>query len=250
MKTFKIVLGFLLLYGVGKEYINASRQLGSLISPGIIIATLIFLILATWLIGSAFSARKFTFLSFEFVKFFFISFVFFAAVAIFSLGSKSEAKNFVTINELKIPLGKCIDGNKKIIPNYEDREEYCRCFVEKITNDSDLKKKYQDDLINDKVTEVFEKIKSNPKFQELGIKDCASSIKMKWTEYLANSMKKNWKKELLGSEFETTNNVDKYCDCLLNEFQKHPLHKVIEQGYTESQEGIDIIEKCTSLSLK
>ncbi|WPR76265.1 hypothetical protein [Algoriphagus sp. NG3] len=86
MKIFKIIIGFLLLIGAGREFIDASRQLGSLFSPGIIIGILIMLVLSTWLIGSGFSAGKFKFKSFEFIKFFVISFMTFAIVALFSLG--------------------------------------------------------------------------------------------------------------------------------------------------------------------
>ncbi|WP_157963332.1 hypothetical protein [Algoriphagus litoralis] len=86
MKTFKIIIGFLLLIGAGREFINASRQLGSLFSPGLIIGVLIMLIFSTWLIGSGFSPEKFRFKSYEFIKFFAISFVTFAVVAILSLG--------------------------------------------------------------------------------------------------------------------------------------------------------------------
>jgi len=228
LKTFKIIIGFLLLFGAGREYIDASRQLGSLFSPGIIIGILIMLILSTWLIGSGFSVRKFKFKSFDFVKFFIISFVTFTIVAIFSLGSKVVPSNFVEINGLKIPLGKCIDGNRRIIPDEKEREEYCRCFIEKITNEPELKSKYQKKLEDDKVNDVFKEIQSSSKFLELGIEDCMSSVKMKWTDNIANSMKRNWEKELIGTEFESTNDIEKYCDCLVDEYRKFPLDKIME----------------------
>ena len=250
MKTFKIIIGFLLLFGAGREYIDASRQLGSLFSPGIIIGILILLILSTWLIGSGFSVRKFKFKSFEFVKFFIISFVTFAIVAFFSLGSKVVPSNFVEINGLRIPLGKCIEGNRRIIPDAKEREEYCKCFIEKITNEPELKSKYQEKLENDKVNDVFKEIQTSPRFLELGIEDCMTSIKMKWTDYLANSMKRNWKKELVETEFEETNDIDKYCDCLLDEYRQYPLDKIIEDGFTESKEALEIDEKCTKQSKK
>ncbi len=239
-----------MLYGAGREYIDASRQLGSLFSPGIIIGMLIMLTFSTWLIASGFSVRKFKFKSFEFVKFFIISFVTFAIVAIFSLGSKVVPSNFVEINGLKIPLGKCIDGNRRIIPNEKEREEYCKCFIEKITNEPELKSKYQKKLENDKVNDVFKEIQSSPKFLELGIEDCMSSIKMKWTDNIANSMKRNWKKELVGTEFETTNDIEKYCDCLVDEYRKFPLDKIMEDGFAESKEAVEIDDKCTKQSKK
>ncbi|SMC87880.1 hypothetical protein [Cellulophaga tyrosinoxydans] len=250
MKTLKIIIGFLLLYGAGKEYIDASTQLGSFYEISIIIPIFLLIILCTWLIGSGFSVRKFKFKSFEFVKFFIISFVTFATVAIFSIGSKIIPSNFVVINGIKVPLGKCIDGNRRIIPDEKEREEYCKCFIEKITNQPELKSKYQKKLEDDKVNDVFKEIQSSPKFLELDIEDCMSSIKMKWTDNIANSMKRNWKKELIGTEFESTNDIEKYCDCLVDEYRKFPLEKIMEDGFAESKEAVEIDEKCTKQSEK
>lgn len=243
-------MGFLLLFGAGREFIHASRDLGTLFSPGIIIGSLIMIILSTWLIGSGFSVRKFKFKSFDFLKFFIISFVTFVFVAIFSLGSLVIPSHFVEINGLKIPLGKCIDGNRRIIPDEKERKEYCKCFVEKILNEPELKLKYQVKLENDKVNEVFKEFQKSPKFLQLGIENCMTSIKMKWTDNLANSMKRNYKNRLLGTEFELTNDIDKYCDCLINEYRKFPLDKIMEDEFVESKETIEIDEKCTNLSLK
>lgn len=248
MKRFKILIGFALLFGAGREYIDASRQLGSLLSPGIIVGVLLTLVLSTWLIGSGFSVRKFQFKSFEFVKFFIISFVTFAIVAFLSLDSKTAPSRFVEINGLKIPLGKCIEGNRRIIPDEKDREGYCKCIIEKITNDPELKLKYQEKLKNDKFNDVFKDIQTNTKFKDLDFEVCMSSITMKWTDNIANSMKENLVNELIGTEFEGTNNIDKYCDCLINEYRKFPLNKILEDKFIESKEATEIDEKCLKQS--
>ncbi len=49
------------------------------------------------------------------------------------------------------------------------------------------------------------------------MEDCLSDLGIQWTDNLANSLKKNWKKELAGTEFDKTNNLDIYCDCLVKE---------------------------------
>ena len=250
MKIFKIILGFFLLFGAGKEYVNASRELGSFYDIGIIIPIVLFLILCTWLIGSGFSVRKFKFKSFEFMKFFIISFVTFAIVAIFSLGAKVVPSDFVEINGIKIPLGKCIDGNRRIIPDETERKKYCECFAEKIIYNPELKEKYQTYLEDNRIDKIFKEIQTNTKFSELTIEDCLSSIEMKWTDNLANSMKVNWKKELIGTEFEQTNNLDEYCNCLINEYRKYPLSKIMEDGFNESNEAIEIDQKCSKQTEK
>lgn len=163
---------------------------------------------------------------------------------------KPVARNFVMINELKIPIGECIDGNVRVIPDIKEREEYCKCFIDKITSDLRLKKKYQNHLINNKVTYVFKEVQSSQEFLDLGIKDCIFVVEMKWTDILVKSMKRNWKKELEGTELELTNNIDVYCDCLLDEFQKYPLEEIKQEGYLESEKAINIFEKCRSKSLK
>ena len=154
------------------------------------------------------------------------------------------------INGLKIPLGKCIDGNIRIIPDEKERAEYCRCYVEKITNDPELKLRYQQELENDHLNEVMNEVQLSPKFIELGIEDCMSSVKVKWTNSLANSMKQNWKKELKGSDFELTNDIDEYCDCVIDEYRKLPLNQVIEDGFNESEDATKIDGKCSKLSEK
>jgi len=208
------------------------------------------LTLSTWLIGSGFSVRKFQFKSFEFLKFFIISFVTFAFVAFFNLGANLAPTHILEINGLKVPLGKCIEGNRRIIPDEKEREEYCKCFIEKITNDTQLKSKYQEQLETNKVNEVFEEIQESPKFQDLGIEDCMTSVQMKWSDNLANSMKQNWKMELSGTEFENTNDIDKYCDCLIEEYRQFPLDEIMEDDFAESQKASEIDEKCRKQSEK
>jgi hypothetical protein len=63
-------------------------------------------------------------------------------------------------------------------------------------------------------------------------------------------MKENWKKELNGTEFEETNNIEDYCDCLINEYKNHPLNKIVEDGFNESEIGISIDSLCTEESKK
>jgi len=250
LRTLKIIIGFLLLFGSGKEYINASQELGSFYNISILIPILLFLLLCTWLIGSGFSKREFKFKSFEFLKFFIISFVTFTIVASFSLLSKVVPSDFVEINGLQIPLGDCIDGSRRIIPDEMERENYCKCFIEKITDDPVLKSKYKEKLKNNEAASVIKEVQSNPGFIELGIENCLKAVKMKWTDNIANSMKRNWKKELIGTEFEITNDVDKYCDCVIDEYQKFPLDKIMEDEFSQSKEALEIDQRCSKQSEK
>ncbi|WP_298238439.1 hypothetical protein [uncultured Algibacter sp.] len=250
MKTFKIIIGFLLLYGAGKEYLNASRQLDTPYDIGILIAILLLLLLSTWLIGSGFSKRKLKFKSFEFLKFFIISFVALAFFVIVSLGSKVIPSNFAEINGITVPLGKCMDGNQRIIPDKQERLSYCKCFAEKVLNDSTLKSKYRRKLENDDFLKVIAEIQKSQIFLELGFENCMKSVKMEWTNNLANSMKEKLKKQLIGTEFENTNDIEKYCDCMIKEYRKLPINKIMEDGFMISDKALEIDKRCTIESVK
>ena len=250
MKTLKIITGFLLLFGVGKEYVNASRDLGSFFLPSIIIPVLLFLILCTWLIGSGFSVRKFKFKSFAFLKFFIISFVTFLFAGIWSLGAKVVPSNFVEINELKVPLGKCIHGTRRLLPDENKRADYCKCLVEKITTIPELKEKYKELLEGNKVLDVLADVQNDPKYLDLRIESCFQVAQMEWTDELAAGMKRNWEKEFSGTEFEQTNDIDKYCNCLIEKYRLYPLNEILSDEFVKSEKALKIEEECTTASGK
>ena len=244
------MLGFILLFGIGKEYAQASRDLGTFVSPGIIIAVILFLLLCTWLIGSGFSKRKLKFKSFEFLKFFIITFIGFASISFFSLILTVVPSNFVEINGIKVPLSKCMDGSKGMIPNKNESEKYCLCLTKKITSDSSLVNKYQSELESGRIDDILIELQNTDIFVELDLESCFNVVEIEWTNNLTESMKENLKMELNGSEFEKTNNIEKYCDCLINEYKKYPLNKVIEDGFNESEIGIFIDSLCIEKSKK
>ena len=250
MKTIKIIIGIIVLYGAGTEYISASRELGTLFSPGIIIGILLLLTLATWLIGSGFTSGKFKFKSFDFLKFFIISFVTFGIVAFFSLAAKVTPSHYVNIQGVKIPLGKCIDGSRRIIPDENERETFCKCFIEKIMNEPELKAKYQAKLESNRALDVFQEIQESEMFLKLSLENCMTAVKMKWTDTFVEGMKSTWKDQLLGTEFENTNDIDKYCDCLATEYRNYPIETILEDDFAESAEAREIADKCTEISLK
>ena len=250
MNVFKIVLGFIILFASGAEYINAGRQIGSFHSPVIVIMCLLSILLATWLIGSGFTLKKFKFKSFNFIKFLIISIITFLLSAFFNLGTDKTPTNIVKINGLEIPLGDCLTGNKNIIPELAKRKEYCNCLVEKITNQPELKQKFKIELENNKILDVLKEVYSNPDYTFLNVEDCMNSIDMNWTDQLANSMKSNWKQQLKETEFEQTNNVEIYCDCLNEEYRKFPLSDVMKDEFMESPVASEIMDKCSIQSLR
>lgn len=250
MRTFKVIIGFLLLFGMATAYVQASIDMGSFFSPAIIAAAFTMLVFSTWLIGSGFSVRKFRFKSFEFVRFFIISFTIFIIATMFGYRKNASPTNFVHVNGLDIPLGTCIRGHKLLIPDKAEREKYCKCIVEKLTDDDSLKLKYQKQLLENKIVAVIKEMEASPDFLGIDVKECTGFIHVEWNDHIANAMKERFKNQLVGTEFEETNDIDHYCDCLLDEYQKIPLNTIANEGFYESTEALEIDDKCIEKSKK
>lgn len=204
----------------------------------------------TWLIGSGFSKRKLKFKTFEFLKFFSISFVTFGLSAFINIGAARVPSNFVTINGIDIPLGECMAGNGRLIPDFEERMEYCSCFVEKVIEDPVLNSQYQDDLVNNKFHLVFKKIQMDDVLLQYGFDQCMQSVKMEWTDVVEKSMKKSCEKELVGTGFEQTNDIESYCSCLVEGYKAFPLNQLNDEGFNERHEIITIDSLCVESSIK
>ena len=250
MRILKIIIGFLLLYGAGTEYVAASREVGSWYSAGVIGGVITMLLICTWLIGTGFSNSKYKLNKTQIAKYLVISIALFSLIAFIKMGTYVVPKNFVEINGLKVPIGKCIDGNRRLISDKKKREDYCKCFVEKITAVPEFKEKYQDQLESDKIMEVFKDVQNDPKYLDLRIEECFELAQMEWTDELAEAMKRNWKKELTGTEFEQTNDIEKYSDCLIEKYRKFPFQEIMSDGFAESEEAIAIDEECIKASEK
>ena len=250
MKALKIIIGFLLIFGAGKEYIIASSEVGSLLSPGIVMAVILMLFFSTWLIGSGFSSKSLKSDPKAYIKFFIIALVTFVIVAIVALGARAMPGHYIESNGLRVPIKRCIEGNKRIIPNEKERVLFCTCLVEKITENPRFKSKYQSALENNRINEVYTELKNSLMFSELGIQGCFSQLEMKWTDGIENSIRKNLKQELSGTNFNTTNNIEKYCDCIIDAYRKLPLQDVLDSEFSGSVRAIEIQVQCELKSKK
>lgn len=239
-----------MLYGAGAEYVDASREFGSWYSAGAIGGTITMLLICTWLIGTGFTNSKYKLTKIQIAKYLGISLALFTLFAFIKIGTYIVPNNFVEINGLKVPIGKCIDGNRELIPDEKKRADYCKCFIEQITAIPELKEKYRNQLENDKIMEVFKDVRKNPNYLDLDIGYCNEVVQMEWTDKLAEAMKQNWKKEFAGTRFEQTNDIEKYSDCLIEKYRKYPLREIMSDGFAESEQAIAIEEECTKASEK
>ncbi len=250
MKVIKIILSIILLFGIGKEYGRSSIELGTYFHPLILPLTVVLFLLCTWLLGSAFSKSKFSLNWSSALKSISITSIIFVSSVFLGISDGLKPSDLETINGIRIPLGKCINGNKDFIANKDDRKAYCRCYVEKITNDPILKEKYTSHLESNRVDFVIQEIQAGDDFFRLEIESCAQLVNLTWTKEFEIELLKSWEKELNGTEFGTTNNIEKYCSCLLEKYKQHPLKEILSTEFMLSEQALEADKFCTELSLK
>lgn len=249
MRIVKIVVGILLLWGIASEYVNASRELVTWFSPWIIISALSMLLICAWLFGTALTHSKYKISKTQFIKYYAIITIVFIPL-VFLRASINLPSHFVEVGSKKIPLGQCIQGSVRMIKNPEDREIYCQCLADKLSNDTVLKIKYQKRLEKGELLQVLQELKDNEQYLDMKFEECMSSVKMTWTDVMARSAKAELKASLVGSEFEQTNNLDLYCDCLIEEYRKYPFDSIQSETFMVSETAIDIDNRCTQISTK
>jgi hypothetical protein len=76
------------------------------------------------------------------------------------------------------------------------------------------------------------------------------NIDISWSTEIKSEAKKIWKQELDNSDFSKTNDVEKYCDCLLNEFEKFPSSEALSENFLLTEKGSLIEKNCISESKK
>jgi hypothetical protein len=192
MKIFKIILALLLIYGVGQEYINASKQLFSFFDPGIIVVVLLMLTLCAWLLGSGIAGEKFTLKSWQFLKYFGLSFIVFILVAFMSMATFRFAPEIVNVNGVSVDIAEFMNGSKRIIPDEKQRRQYCICVVTKLTADKDLVEKYQAEFESGKFSNAINAIQNGVDTDKYNLQECAASVTdLQWTTDFENGARRN-----------------------------------------------------------
>lgn len=78
-----------------------------------------------------------------------------------------------------------------------------------------------------------------------------STVKFTITPYMAAGMKKKMKQELIGSEIEQNNDVDKYCDCIINSLQSDfTVQEIMRDKFNETEKYTQVVEKCLKSTTK
>lgn len=249
MKIFKVILGLLLIYSIGKEYINASKQLLSFFELGSILAVLLLLPLSAWLIGSGISKEKFNLNSWQFFKYLGGTFIIFLVVAFISLISFKYEPEIVRVNGLDVDIAEFMIGTKRIIPDKEQRRDYCICIVTKLTADKKLVDENKADFESGKFSKLIMTLKSSPDALKYNLQECMSSVSnIHWTPEFENGMRTNLIKKLSDLNSSSKNDVHKYCDCLIEEYKKVSIQELTNSDFQFSEKGLKIDSICNSIS--
>ena len=249
MNKFKIVIGFLLLYGIGQEYINASKQFLTFLDPTIIILCLLMLVLCAWLIGSGFSKEKIKIKSFQFAKYYGLSFIIFLLIAFVSLMTYKFEPEIVKVNGIDVDIAEFMNGTKKIVPDENQRREYCICVVTKLTGDKDLIEKYKHEFEIGKFSKVIIDIQTGSTVNKYNLNECFGSLSsIQWTPAFEKGMRASLINQIRQLDISKTNDTTKYCDCLMDQYKKIPITELTNSDFPQSQKNATIDSICNAKS--
>lgn len=180
----------------------------------------------------------------------------FLSICLSACRQQSNNGETITVEKgVEIPIAACVEANSKILGNSVDPIAFCRCLIPKFYQDlkhdpeklKTLKKGNWYDLAKDKqeiVAKYFESC-----MIQTGTND--STAKFTITPRMAEDMKKKMKQELIGSEIEKTNDVDKYCDCMINSLQTDfTIKEMMQDNFNETEKYQKVLAKCLKSTRK
>lgn len=244
MKTLKIIIGIFILIATGAEYVNASKQLLTYFSPDILAFSVGSIFLSAYLIGNGFSQTKLEIKSIKFALYFTLSLVAFVTVAFINLITYKFDPEIIKINGINVDIAQFMNGSQKIIPNEKERRQYCTCIVSKLTAVEDIVDNYSQELKNGKIDKILIELKSTKYINDLNLNECMSSIQnFNWTSEVEKGMRENIMSQI-DQEYSKTNNPEKYCNCLIDEYKKLPLREVASNDFYKTQKNYCIDSIC------
>jgi mRNA-degrading endonuclease YafQ of YafQ-DinJ toxin-antitoxin module len=246
MNKVKIAVGLILICGTGGEYINASRQLSTFLAPEIIVACLLMILLSSWLIGSGLMKEGFKVKSFQFLKYCAISFLLFTIVAFFSQFIYKGNSEIIKANGIEVNISEFMNGMKRILPNKDQRMEYCICVVNKLTQDKEFANKYKDEFKSGNFSDL---IQAETSSDSHNISECMNSLRgIKWTPEMEKAIRANLIDILTKNEMSKTNDINSYCDCTIEKYKELSMRELSNPDFSQSQKGRAIDSICNKIS--
>lgn len=250
MKILKIILGFFLLYGVGMETGSVIREFGVFGHLDLLLYSILVFLFATWLIASGFSKTEFRIKSIESIKYLIISLAFFIFFVILGI-SKYKPKEFtLEYNNYSVPLGQFIESNKLLIPEFEQRKEFCICITKKLIDNDVARLIFEKELKTGNIFTIVNDIRDNPVFATIDLTSCFSYLELKWTKNMIESSRNQLREHMTSSDFAETNDIEKLCDCMMDNYIKFPVIELFKSSYIGSEKIDSINSMCIERTTK
>lgn len=250
--TLRTFLAIVLIFGSASEYSRAfNEEIG--LEPnslGALLAVLIFLGASTWLLKKDFHKKDSPISWTTDAKYFSISLLIFLTFLGARLSPLMTPQYYTEVNGMTIPLKKCIDGQKEFFPDFEERKKLCECMAENLSNSDKIKEEFQWELRKGRFDIIADGIKSNKELaNEVDLEVCMTNVRtITWTDKLIEASKKSMLQELNNSDLKETNDIEKYCDCIIDEFTKIPFKEVQNDSFANSNVADSIRTICLEKS--
>lgn len=250
MKILKTILGILLTYGIGKEFVRVGKEYYNFFVPGIIICTLIFLLGCTWLIGSGISKNKLKFRSLIFVKYFAGTLSIFILFVFLCLTTFKYEPDIVKLNGINVNIAEFMHGSKNIFPDKTERREYCICVANKLTSDREFARKHKAEFESGDFANVINDLQISSSSNNLNLLECMNYVrKMNWTPEFEKGIRSKLMKQFLDNQLYFTNDTGKLCNCLIEQYKLVPMNELNSTEFMSSQKKMKIDSICYVNSL-
>jgi hypothetical protein len=245
MKILKTILGVMLTFGIGKEFVRVGKEYSDFYNPGILITMLLFLLGSAWLIGSGLSKEKIRFISLKYVMYFAVTFILFLLFVFLSLVNFKYEPEIVKVNGINVNIAEFMHGSKDIIPNKEERREYCICVVTKLTTDSAFAQKHKTEFESGNFANVITDLQKGTDSGKLDLLECMNHVaKMNWTPSFEKGMRLGLMTQFKDMHLYMTNDTSELCDCLINQYKKVPMNELNSSEFKTSEKKMRIDSMC------
>ncbi len=250
--TYKTLIAIAILFSAANAFSDSLKGHIGLdpYSLGVLTANLTFLVIASWLLKKDFHKNESSLKWVADLKYFVISILIFLTFLGTRLGSLMTPQYYTEVNGMTIPLKKCIDGQKEFFPDFEERKKLCECMAENLSNSDKIKEEFQWELRKGRFDIIADGIKSNKELaNEVDLEVCMTNVRtITWTDKLIEASKKSMLQELNNSDLKETNDIEKYCDCIIDEFTKIPFKEVQNDSFANSNAADSIRTICLEKS--
>ena len=174
----------------------------------------------------------------------------FTCICLSACGQKSNHGETVLVDKgVEISISACVEANSNILGNSVDPVAFCKCLVPKfyqdLKNDPAKLKLLREgnwyDLAKDKqevVAKYFASCMSQTTTND-------TTVKFTITPRMADGMKNKMKQDLVGTDIEKTNDIDKYCDCIINSIQNDfTINEIMQETFNETEKYQKAVETC------